>query len=205
MCKPTLTTLRDSMPSSQTGQAAFGSGLATRASVRPPIGKPDSVGFFSSPEPLRLFDEHDECNAVLPSQAKQVLPCLRIGLISDSFFPEAVAPQYDRGSVPKASRHALGLLSRLGREGGRRYWSYKALGKEVARHNILVNAVTPALIKTSMVDGLPPEQLRCSAERIPMGRLLRPEEVAAMVYWLASDDIFYTGAVSDITEGCAIY
>jgi len=120
MRKPTLTTLRDSMPSSQTGQAAFDSGLATRASVRPPIGEPDSVGSFSWLAPLRLFDEHGEYNADLPSPAKQVLlynPCLRIGVVSDSSSPEAVSPQCDRGSVPKASHHAFGPRSRLGREG----------------------------------------------------------------------------------------
>ena len=120
MRKPTLTMLRDSMPSSQTGQAAFDSGLATRASVRPPIGEPDSVGSFSWFALLRLFDEHRERSAVLPSPAKQVLlcnPCLRIGVVSDSSSPEAVSPQCDRGSVPKASHHAFGPRSRLGREG----------------------------------------------------------------------------------------
>jgi 3-oxoacyl-[acyl-carrier protein] reductase len=82
----------------------------------------------------------------------------------------------------------------------------KALAKEVAQHNILVNAVTPAVIKTSMANSIPPEQLRYVTERIPMGRLGRPEEVAAMVHWLASDDVsFSTGAVFDITGGRATY
>src|SRR5512136_1440733 len=120
MRKPTLTMLRDSMPSSQTGQAAFDSGLATKASVRPPIGEPDSGGSFSWFALLRLFDEHRERSAVLPSPAKQVLlcnPCLRIGVVSDSSSPEAVSPQYDRGLVSKASHHAFGLRSRLGTEG----------------------------------------------------------------------------------------
>lgn len=120
MRKPTLTTLRDSMPSSQTEQATFGSGLATRASVRPPIGEPGSVGSFSWLAPFVLFDEHGECNAVVPSLAKQVRlcnPCLRISVVSEPSSPEAVSPQCDRGSVPRASHHAFGPRSRLGREG----------------------------------------------------------------------------------------
>jgi hypothetical protein len=120
MRKPTLTTLRDSMPSSQTGQAAFDSGLATRASVRPPIGEPGNVGSSSWLALPALFDEHGGCNAFLPSPAKQVLqcnPCLHIGVASDSSSPEAVSPQCDRGSVPKASHHAFGPRSRLGTEG----------------------------------------------------------------------------------------
>src|SRR5512136_402037 len=120
MRKPTLTTLRDSMPSSQTGQAAFGSGLATRASFRPPIGEPGSGGPFSSLAPLRLFDEHGECNGVVPSPAMQdplCNPCLRIDVVSASCSPEVVSQQCDRGSVPKASHHAFGPRSRLGTEG----------------------------------------------------------------------------------------
>lgn len=120
MRKPTLATLRDSMPSSQTGQAAFGSGLATRASFRPPIGEPGSERPFSSLAPLRLFDEHGECNDVVPWPAMQdplCNPCLRIDVVSASCSPEVVSQQCDRGSVPKVSHHAFGLRSRLGTEG----------------------------------------------------------------------------------------
>lgn len=108
------------MPSSQTGQAAFGSGLATRASFRPPIGEPGSGGPFSSLAPLRLFDEHGECNGVVPSPAMQdplCNPCLRIDVVSAACSPEVVSQQCDRGSVPKASHHAFGPRSRLGTEG----------------------------------------------------------------------------------------
>ena len=82
----------------------------------------------------------------------------------------------------------------------------KALAKEVAQHNILVNAIAPALIQTSLLDDLTPDQVRYLTERIPMGRLGRPEEVAAMVHWLASDDAsFSTGAVFDLSGGRATY
>jgi 3-oxoacyl-[acyl-carrier protein] reductase len=82
----------------------------------------------------------------------------------------------------------------------------KALAKEVSRQGIAVNAVAPALIQTGMVDEMPPEQIAYLTGRIPMGRLGRPEEVAALVHWLASDDSsFNTGAVFDLSGGRATY
>jgi 3-oxoacyl-[acyl-carrier protein] reductase len=82
----------------------------------------------------------------------------------------------------------------------------KALAKEVARQGIAVNAIAPALIHTAMVDDITPEQVRYLTDRIPMGRLGRPEEVAALVHWLASGDAsFSTGAVFDLSGGRATY
>ena len=82
----------------------------------------------------------------------------------------------------------------------------KALAKEVAHHNIFVNAVTPGLIWTSMVNGGGAELRRRLMKLIPLGRIGRPEEVAAMVHLLASDDAsFSTGAVFDVSGGRASY
>lgn len=82
----------------------------------------------------------------------------------------------------------------------------KALGKEVARHNIFVNAITPALFETSIMKDLSPEFLKYVTDAIPMGRIGRPEEVGAMVHWLASDEVtFSTGAVFDLSGGRATY
>lgn len=82
----------------------------------------------------------------------------------------------------------------------------KALAKEVAGHNILVNVLTPALIETPLLENFTPEQVRYLTDRIPMGRLGRPEEVAALVHWLASDEAtFSTGAVFDLSGGRATY
>jgi 3-oxoacyl-[acyl-carrier protein] reductase len=82
----------------------------------------------------------------------------------------------------------------------------KALAKEVARQGIIVNAVAPALIETGMVVTVGPEQARYLIERIPMGRLGRPTEVAALVHWLASEEVsFSTGAVYDLSGGRATY
>lgn len=82
----------------------------------------------------------------------------------------------------------------------------KALAKEVARQGIIVNCVAPALIETHMVSDLTPQQAAYLTDRIPLGRLGRPEEVAALVHWLASDDAsFSTGAVFDLSGGRATY
>ena len=64
----------------------------------------------------------------------------------------------------------------------------KALACECAKRNVLVNAVTPGFIQTEMMEGMDPKEL---AARIPMGRIGRPEEVAAAVAFLASADSSY--------------
>lgn len=82
----------------------------------------------------------------------------------------------------------------------------KALAKEVVKHKIFVNAVTPALIQTNVVNEADAEQLENIAKLIPMNRIGRPEEVAALVHWLASDDAsFSTGAIFDVSGGRATY
>ncbi len=82
----------------------------------------------------------------------------------------------------------------------------KALAKEVAKEHILVNVITPGLIETSLGNNLTPEQKRYLLERIPMGRIGRPEEVAALAHFLASEDVsFSTGAVFDLSGGRATY
>ncbi len=82
----------------------------------------------------------------------------------------------------------------------------KALAKEVATRGILVNAVAPAVIGTDMVRQMSQETVDMLIAKIPMGRIGRPEEVAALVTWLASDECsFSTGAVYDLSGGRATY
>jgi len=82
----------------------------------------------------------------------------------------------------------------------------KALAKEVATDGILVNCVTPAVIETALLGQVRPQDIAYMVAKIPMGRMGRPEEVAALVAWLCSDECtFSTGAVFDITGGRSTY
>jgi 3-oxoacyl-[acyl-carrier protein] reductase len=82
----------------------------------------------------------------------------------------------------------------------------KSLGKELAQHNIMVNAVTPAAAKTAIFDQLTQAHIDFMLSKIPKGRFVLVEELAAMAAWLASEDCaFSTGAVFDISGGRATY
>jgi 3-oxoacyl-[acyl-carrier protein] reductase len=82
----------------------------------------------------------------------------------------------------------------------------KALGKELAQTGVLVNCVTPAAAQTAILDQVTPEFAKFMLSKIPMGRFVKVEEIAAMACWLASDDCsFSTGAVFDISGGRATY
>jgi NAD(P)-dependent dehydrogenase (short-subunit alcohol dehydrogenase family) len=83
----------------------------------------------------------------------------------------------------------------------------KSLGKELAATEIRVNCVAPAMIATkNLFYDMPEEQRRIWVSRVPMGRPGRPEEVAAMIEWLASEECsFSTGAAFDLSGGRATY
>ena len=82
----------------------------------------------------------------------------------------------------------------------------KALAKEVAGYNILVNAVTPGMTETPLLEEMPVERQKVLLERTPIARFAKPGEIAAMVHWLASSEVsFTTGSVFDISGGRASY
>lgn len=82
----------------------------------------------------------------------------------------------------------------------------KALAKEVATRGIAVHAVAPAVIETELLQQMTKETVDLLISKIPMGRVGRPAEVAALVAWLASDECsFSTGAVWDLSGGRATY
>ena len=82
----------------------------------------------------------------------------------------------------------------------------KSLGKELASTGIRVNCVTPAAVKTAIFDQMTPEHIQFMLSKIPMGRFGMPEEIAAMVGWLCTEDCsFSTGAVFDLSGGRATY
>ena len=82
----------------------------------------------------------------------------------------------------------------------------KSLGKELAQAGVLVNCVTPAAAKTAIFDQITQQHIDYMLSKIPMGRFVKVEEIAALVCWLASEDCaFSTGGVFDISGGRATY
>ena len=82
----------------------------------------------------------------------------------------------------------------------------KALAKEVTDYNIRVNAVSPAVIETPILAGMAQSTVDYMVSKIPLGRVGKPEEVAAVVNFLAADEAsFVTGQCYDVSGGRATY
>ncbi|KKB11042.1 3-oxoacyl-ACP reductase [Devosia geojensis] len=82
----------------------------------------------------------------------------------------------------------------------------KAVGKECAKYDIAINAITPATAKTRILEELKPEFIDYMLSRIPRGRFLEVEEAANMVAWLVSkENSFTTASVFDLSGGRATY
>jgi 2-dehydro-3-deoxy-L-rhamnonate dehydrogenase (NAD+) len=82
----------------------------------------------------------------------------------------------------------------------------KSLGKETAGQNIAVNCITPAAARTRLFEQMTQEHIDFMLSRIPRGRFVELEEIAAMAAWLVSEEnSFTTGAVFDLSGGRATY
>jgi len=82
----------------------------------------------------------------------------------------------------------------------------KSLGKELARYNIAVNAVTPAGAKTRILDQMSKEHVQRMLSKVPRGRFLELDELSSLVCWLSSEEnSFSTAAVFDISGGRSTY
>jgi 3-oxoacyl-[acyl-carrier protein] reductase len=126
-----------------------------------------------------------------------------------------------RAVVPHMRSRSYGrivnIASIAGKEGNPRMIPYsatkagvigltKALGKELATDGICVNAVSPAVVQTRILDQLPPAQVTYMTDRIPMKRTGKPEEVAAVVHFLSSPECsFVTAQCYDVSGGRATY
>ena len=129
--------------------------------------------------------------------------------------------EVSRQVVPVMRRAGWGrivnIASLAGKEGSPRLSAYsaakagviaftKALGKELADTNILVNSVAPAAIATDILQQMAPEYVEAMVAKSPMKRLGSVGEVAELVTWLCSDArSFSTGAVFDLSGGRATY
>lgn len=113
--------------------------------------------------------------------------------------------------------HIVNIASVAGKEGNPNMSAYsaskagviglaKSLGKELARENIFVNCVTPATADTEILKQFTEEQMLANLSKVPLGRVVDPTEIAALVAWLCSDDCsFSTAATFDISGGRCTY
>ena len=121
------------------------------------------------------------------------------------------------GMVERGWGRVVNLASMAGKDGNPNLAAYsaskaavialtKSAGKELAQTGVLVNAIAPAVIATPMNETTAPDVLAHITSLIPMKRVGRPEEVAELISWLASERVsFSTGAVYDISGGRATY
>ena len=122
-----------------------------------------------------------------------------------------------RGMMKRRWGRIIGISSVVGATGNPGQANYaaakagmigfsKALAQEVATRGITVNVISPGMIQTGMTDGLNEEQYARLLSTIPLGRLGSPEEIAASVIYLASDEAAYvTGATLHVNGGMAMY
>jgi 2-dehydro-3-deoxy-L-rhamnonate dehydrogenase (NAD+) len=127
----------------------------------------------------------------------------------------------NRAAIPKMQDNGYGRIvnvaSIAGKEGNPMAGAYssskaavigvtKAIGKDIADTGILVNCIAPAVIQTPILEQLSQEHIDFMTSRIPLARVGEPSEVAALICWLASDEMtFSTGACFDISGGRATY
>ena len=138
---------------------------------------------------------------------------VHIGLVGTFFVSRTVIPYM----IARNYGRIVNLSSVAGKEGNPGAPAYssmkagvlaltKSMGKELAKHNIAVNAVTPAVAKTTMALSQAPDFLQMIVSKIPRGRMLELSEAASMICWLATEEnSFTTGAVFDLSGGRATY
>ena len=147
---------------------------------------------------LAMFTTADDWDQVLQTNLSAAFSCCqqviapmmraRWGRIVNISSVAAEAGSYGQANYTAAKAGLIGLT--------------KALAQELAPNGITVNAVAPGYIETDMTSTLKEEQKARSLEAIRMGRWGRPEEVAAAVRFLASEEASYiTGSVIDVNGG----
>lgn len=141
---------------------------------------------------------------------KKVVDVNFIGSFLTSKYCIPVMLEQDYGRI-------LHIASIAGKEGNTGMISYsaskaaviamtKVQGKEYAETGITINALAPAVIRTAMVDRMPPEQVNYMTDKIPMKRCGTLEEFANMARFIVSDDnSFTTGFTFDLSGGRATY
>ena len=156
-----------------------------------------------SGDSLRTVDVSDaEWNRVMAVNASGVF-----------FANRAALP----GMIGRGYGRIVNIASIAGKEGNPMACAYstskaavigmtKSIGKDVAGTGVLVNCIAPAVIETPMLGDMTKEHVDYMVARIPLGRMGRPDEVASLICFLASEELdFATGACFDLSGGRAVY
>ncbi len=145
-----------------------------------------------------------------PAEWRRVV---EVNLVAPYLVCSAVLP----GMVARGYGRVVNVASVAGKEGNPNASHYsaskaglialtKSLGKELADKGVLVNCITPAAARTELFDQMAPSQIAYMLGKIPMGRFVQVEEIAALAAWLMSEECsFSTGAAFDISGGRATY
>ena len=208
LSQPTLEQAKAELPDAllvQTDVADYGSVTEAVAETERQLGRIDilvhSAGIAGKNAPLDEY-ELDEWRRVI-----------EIDLNGTFYVNRAVLP----GMKARNYGRIVNIASIAGKEGNPNAAAYaaakggviamtKAVGKECAKYDIAINAITPATAKTRILDELKPEFIDYMLSRIPRGRFLEVEEAASMVAWLVSrENSFTTASVFDLSGGRATY
>ncbi len=161
----------------------------------------NNAGVVGTDTPVQNLAESDWSN-VLDVNLKGTFLCSRAAV---------------RHMIPRESGTIVSVASISGKEGNANMVPYsvskagvicftKALAKEVLDVGVRVNCVAPALIDSPLLAGMDQERVDFLTSKIPLGRLGRPEEVAATILFLVSDEsTFATGQCFDVSGGRATY
>ncbi len=145
-----------------------------------------------------------------PAEWRRVI---EVNLVAPYLVCSAVLP----GMVARGYGRVVNVASVAGKEGNPNASHYsaskaglialtKSLGKELADKGVLVNCITPAAAQTELFDQMASSQVAYMLGKIPMGRFVQVEEIAALAAWLMSEECsFSTGAAFDISGGRATY
>lgn len=160
-----------------------------------------NAGIAGSNAPIAEYPP-EEWRRVIDIDLTGVFHCLR------AVVPGMVARNYGR---------IVSTASVAGKEGNPNAGAYsaakagvialtKSVGKELAGHDIAVNCITPAAARTRIFEQMKQEHVDYMLSKIPRGRFVEVEEIAAMVAWLVSaENSFTTGAAFDLSGGRATY
>ncbi len=174
---------------------------ATKAALGTPSILVNSAGILGPSAGIASYPE-EQWHRVLDINLNGTFRCCQAAV------PDMVASGYGR---------IVNIASIAGKDGNPNVAAYvaskaavialtKSMGKELAMSGVLVNAISPSASETAIFGELTDERRAKLLANVPMARMVRPEEVAELAFWLSSPACsFSTGATFDISGGRATY